>query len=430
MVNEKEEGVPIRGTYSRGAGTGGSGGGSWVMESFREGSKALVAILDDIEGAALHRASQDPKIIESNRSVLSARLGGHITSSARLKRQDVVDEKTGLLVSQKDIVEPLQAQPPLSKWIGIALLCALAYALYNIFIKKGSASIHPILGGVILQFVAALLGLVLLLCIICRHGASEAIDYNKWGILWSVGAGIWVGLAEMLSFDVSSLGVDATQSIPIIIGGSVLFGSLLGLILLGEHMMFQGWGGVALLTAGIAMVATDPGEKVEEGGGGDEASEVGPPPLIQWIGPALFCALSYALYNICIKKGSASINPVLGGVVLQFVAALFGSCLLAILEIEDGGEGLKYDTEGIMWACFAGISVGTAELLSFSVSGMGVDASKSIPILIGGSVMFGAVLGIIMLGEQLMFQGWSGVVGLMVGIALVATDPGEKMEGH
>ena len=62
--------------------------------------------------------------------------------------------------------------------------------------------------------------------------------------------------------------------------------------------------------------------------------------------------------------------------------------------------------------------------------GMGVDASKSIPILIGGSVMFGAVLGIIMLGEQLMFQGWSGVIGLMIGIALVATDPGEKMEGH
>lgn len=41
------------------------------------------------------------------------------------------------------------------------------------------------------------------------------------------------------------------------------------------------------------------------------------PPLIIWIGPALACALAYALYNIFIKKGSASINPVLGGVVLQ-----------------------------------------------------------------------------------------------------------------
>ena len=47
-----------------------------------------------------------------------------------------------------------------------------------------------------------------------------------------------------------------------------------------------------------------------------------------------------------------------------------------------------------------------------------------------GSVGFGAVLGILMLGEELMYQGWAGVAILMSGIALVATDPGEKMEGH
>jgi len=41
---------------------------------------------------------------------------------------------------------PSEEPPELSHWIVSALLCALAYALYNIFIKKGSASIHPILG--------------------------------------------------------------------------------------------------------------------------------------------------------------------------------------------------------------------------------------------------------------------------------------------
>lgn len=61
---------------------------------------------------------------------------------------------------------------------------------------------------------------------------------------------------------------------------------------------------------------------------------------------------------------------------------------------------------------------------------MGVPASQSIPILIGGSVGFGAILGIVMLGEELVAQGWSGVAILMIGIGLVATDPGEKVEGH
>ena len=61
---------------------------------------------------------------------------------------------------------------------------------------------------------------------------------------------------------------------------------------------------------------------------------------------------------------------------------------------------------------------------------MGVQASQSIPIVIGGSVAVGALLGLLMLGETLEYQGWIGVAALMVGIGFVATDPGEKMAGH
>jgi len=93
-----------------------------------------------------------------------------------------------------------------------------AYAFYNVFIKKGSASIHPILGGVILQFVAALLGTVLLIALTVHQktkGAGAVIEYDRHGILWSVCAGLAVGTAEMLSFCVSGMGVPASQSIPI-----------------------------------------------------------------------------------------------------------------------------------------------------------------------------------------------------------------------
>lgn len=59
------------------------------------------------------------------------------------------------------------------------------------------------------------------------------------------------------------MGVNATQSIPVIIGGSVLFGNLMGLIVLGETMSWEGWLGVFLLTIGIGFVSTDPGETME-----------------------------------------------------------------------------------------------------------------------------------------------------------------------
>jgi transporter family protein len=130
--------------------------------------------------------------------------------------------------------------------------------MYNIFIKLGSYSIHPVLGGVILQLVAAILGLGLLTGTTIQYGREE-LEWDLAGIQWSICAGIAVGLAEMLSFFVSSRGVQAVQSIPVIIGGSVMFGTILGLLLLKENLTPRGWFGVLLIVGGLCLVGTDPG---------------------------------------------------------------------------------------------------------------------------------------------------------------------------
>jgi bacterial/archaeal transporter family protein len=382
----------------------------------------------------------------SRRSSIGGRLGGSIIRPSAEELDDLFlddsdadeDEETRLLMPKDKkqlpahLIREQPVNPPILVWIVPALACACSYAFYNIFIKKGSYSIHPILGGVVLQFVAALLGTVLLALLLWRDkDAKSAIECNRAGIFWSCCAGLAVGSAEMLSFVVSGLGVPATQSIPIIIGGSVVVGAVLGLILLGEVMMCHGWSGILLLVIGIGLVATDPGEKMEEGGLADDDLEKESPPLLMWIGPALLCATAYALYNIFIKKGSASINPILGGVILQFVAATFGTLLLGAITFKKGNiTYLNWDYTGLMWACCAGIAVGCSEMLSFCVSGLGVPATQSIPTIIGGSVGVGAMLGLLMLGEALMLQGWFGVGLLITGIGFVATDPGEKVAGH
>ena len=148
-------------------------------------------------------------------------------------------------------------EPPIQVWITPALCCAMAYALYNIFIKKGSAHINPVLGGVILQIVAAILGICLLLFVAATEGGAETINYDNKGITYSVLAGLSVGMAEMISFFVSSLGVPANKSIPVIIGGSVLFGTLLGWLALNEELSFRAWTGVVMSAVGIALVGMD-----------------------------------------------------------------------------------------------------------------------------------------------------------------------------
>jgi bacterial/archaeal transporter family protein len=199
------------------------------------------------------RSIRFDKLTGSTRSVRNLRrhpAGTATTESSPLVRLESVDSDLALG----------KAAPPFAVWIGPALVCALCYALYNIFIKKGSASIHPVLGGVILQFVAALVGSVLLIALVFNYeGGVSDLPCDRTGIFWAVWAGVAVGSAEILSFIVSGMGVQAMQSIPIIIGGSVLFGTTLGFFLLKEALTYRGWLGVVLIAAGIALVGTDPG---------------------------------------------------------------------------------------------------------------------------------------------------------------------------
>lgn len=148
--------------------------------------------------------------------------------------------------------------PPLRRWIFPALSSALSYALYNLSIKMAGSGISPMLGGVILQVVAAFLGSILLVF----HSRNTVITMTRHGILYSIFAGLFVGAAEILSFQVSATGALASQSVPVMIGGSVAIGSILGAVLLRERMSLQGWFGVFMVVAGVACVAMDPAANI------------------------------------------------------------------------------------------------------------------------------------------------------------------------
>jgi transporter family protein len=131
--------------------------------------------------------------------------------------------------------------------------------LYNLFLKQAAtAGMDPILGGVFMQIGASIATLVLLAqrYVFRNPSSTVASSYplTRTAILWAITAGISVGGAELLSFVVSGMGVPATQSIPVLIGGSVLIGTLLGRIWLGELLNPQGWLGVVLIFLGIALV--------------------------------------------------------------------------------------------------------------------------------------------------------------------------------
>lgn len=140
--------------------------------------------------------------------------------------------------------------------------------------------------------------------------------------------------------------------------------------------------------------------------------------MANWLPLALLTSLCLALYNFCIKLAADYLPPAVGAVVLQLVAAALGSAWLLKLKLQ--GQPLALSGRGLGLAALAGLGVGLAEILTFVVFQRGVPASVGTPVIVGGSVLLTALLGLAVLRESLSPPQVGGLVLIVAGIALLA----------
>ncbi len=133
-------------------------------------------------------------------------------------------------------------------------VAALMFGLYNVFIKLSSDHIHAVLGAVVLQFVAAFLGLGLLLATQMQSSAGQLL-WSWRGLLLATLAGVAIGLVEILSFYIYGRGIDVAVGNPLIIGGSLLVTTGVGVVLLREALSPVQLAAVGLIGLGIAAFA-------------------------------------------------------------------------------------------------------------------------------------------------------------------------------
>ena len=137
-----------------------------------------------------------------------------------------------------------------------------------------------------------------------------------------------------------------------------------------------------------------------------------------WLPLALLTALCLALYNFFIKLASGHLAPAVGAVVLQLVAAALGAAWLLKLKLQ--GQPITLNGSGLGLAAMAGLGVGLAEILTFVVFQRGVSSSVGTPVIVGGSVLLTALLGLGLLRESLSLVQTGGLVCIVVGIVLLA----------
>ena len=140
--------------------------------------------------------------------------------------------------------------------------------------------------------------------------------------------------------------------------------------------------------------------------------------LNSWLPLALLTALCLAFYNFFIKLAANHVAPAVGAVVLQLVAAALGAAWLLQLKLQ--GQPLAVSGKGLALAALAGVGVGLAEILTFVVFQRGVNSSVGTPVIVGGSVLLTALLGLGLLREGLTLAQAAGLLLVVVGIALLA----------
>lgn len=134
----------------------------------------------------------------------------------------------------------------------LLLLAALLFGLYNVFIKLSSDHIQPVLGAVVLQFVAAFLGSGLLYYL---YRTGTTLHVTARGVWLAVAAGVAIGLVEILTFMVFARGVPVAVGNPLIIGGSLIVTTGIGLVALREVLNPVQMLAIGLIIAGVGLLA-------------------------------------------------------------------------------------------------------------------------------------------------------------------------------
>lgn len=136
-------------------------------------------------------------------------------------------------------------------------LAALMFGLYNVFIKLSADHIQAILGAVVLQFVAALAGLALLFWM--KAAGSVTLHATPRGVWLAVLAGLAIGLVEILTFAIYARGVPVAVGNPLIIGGSLVVTTGIGIVLLREAVSPVQLLAIAMVMAGLGLLAWEAG---------------------------------------------------------------------------------------------------------------------------------------------------------------------------
>ena len=139
----------------------------------------------------------------------------------------------------------------------LAILISLGvifYVGFNLSIAQASGNIDARLNAVIANSIATILPLILYTFLVLRR-PEQVIKANSHGYLFSVIGGICISIFSVVIVLVFHTGENVSYVIPLIYGGTIMLGSLVGILFFKESINLFSLLGLILITCGVLSMA-------------------------------------------------------------------------------------------------------------------------------------------------------------------------------
>lgn len=133
-------------------------------------------------------------------------------------------------------------------WI---LIAGVLYALFDLFVAKGSAHSDAFAANVIFNGIGALLPLIVFVVLRARHTQGHT---SKYGIVMDIVAGILIAVFSVILVKLFARGGNVAYVLPAVYGVVVVFGALLGHFVLKEQVSMLQLAGIVVTAVGVGMV--------------------------------------------------------------------------------------------------------------------------------------------------------------------------------
>ncbi len=139
-------------------------------------------------------------------------------------------------------------------WLTTALFTIIFYSTFDLFVKLASGKINDNFGAALINITSFVVAIIWFL--FRAQFAGETPDVTRPGLIYSILAGVFVGLASIFFIRMFALGTNLSIGVPLVRVGMVVMGSLLGILILKEGFNARYLLGFLLSAAGLYLVMT------------------------------------------------------------------------------------------------------------------------------------------------------------------------------